>query len=105
MHETIICKKIIDDAKAHGDVKAISIEVGQLAEIHDHELRDLLTEMTDWKVEVVEKEALVKCLCGYEGIPKITEKTHDITLFECPKCKKTPKVLEGNDIIIKNIEV
>ena len=105
MHETIIAKEIINKAKEHGEVKGILVEVGELADIPADHLLETLETMVNWNVLIKEKKARVKCSCGYEGEPKIVEKRHDFTLFVCPKCSSLPKVLEGKDIILREVEV
>jgi len=105
MHETIIASSIIDEAKKQGNVKAVTIEVGDLAHLPSKELEECLKNLVEWKITINEKKAKVKCNCGYEGEPKIIEKGHDSTVFQCPKCGNTPEVLEGDKIIIKEVEV
>ena len=105
MHETILASKIVEKAKEHGKVKSIFVEVGQLSDVPVDELEEALKKMVDWKITVKEKKARVKCSCGYEGEPKIVEKRHSFTLFVCPKCSSLPKVLEGRDIILREVEV
>lgn len=106
MHETIIAKKIIDKAKEHGIVKKIVIEVGDLAHLPAKDMKQVLEDMTSWEIEVIPVKAEVRCKCGYQGEPKIIEHAHDLTLFECPKCKKIPfKILKGEDIVLKDVVV
>ncbi len=105
MHETIIANKIIEEAKKHGKVKAISVEVGELAGIHDHDLEKTLKGMVKWDVKVSKKNATVRCSCGYKGRPKIVERGHDFVIFECPECKKIPKVVDGDEVILKEVKV
>jgi|TARA_Y100000310_G_scaffold345817_1_gene470420 Zn finger protein HypA/HybF involved in hydrogenase expression len=105
MHETIIAQKIIEDAKKHGEIKSAVIEVGEIAHITAKELKETLTDMVSWSITVTEKKAKVKCSCGYEGEPKIIERKHDLVYFECPECGKVPSVLEGSQIILKEVEV
>ncbi len=105
MHETIIANQIIEEAKRHGNVKAVTINVGDLAHLPSHELEECLKKLVEWKITVTEKKAKVKCSCGYEGEPKIIEKGHDSTVFQCPKCGNAPDVLDGDKIIIKEVEV
>jgi len=105
MHETIIAKKIIDEAKKHGSVKSIMVEVGDLAHVPADELKQALINMTQWKIQVSKRTAKVHCRCGFEGPPKILEKSHDNTIFECPKCKEVPEIIHGDSIILREIKV
>jgi Zn finger protein HypA/HybF involved in hydrogenase expression len=105
MHETVIAKQIIEEAMKHGKVKEITIEVGDIAHLPANEMKEVMQNMTKWKIIVKQKKAKVKCDCGYTGEPKIIEKKHGFVLFECPKCGSMPKVLEGEDIIIKEVKV
>lgn len=108
MHETLIANQIIDEAKKHGKVVSIKVEVGDLAHLPMHDMEHTLKEMCKglgWEVECVRKPALVKCICGYEGEPKILEKGHDVNVFECPTCGSIPEILEGKDIILLSVEV
>ncbi len=105
MHETIIAKDIIETAQKQGVVKEIVVEVGQLGHLPINEMRDVLEELVDWKVTVIEKKAVVRCKCGYEGDPKVLEKGHDHNVFICPKCENIPEVLEGEDIVLKKVVV
>jgi Zn finger protein HypA/HybF involved in hydrogenase expression len=106
MHEGIIAQQLIDKAKEQGTVKKVTIEVGDLAHLPAEDLKAKLTEMVDWEIEIIKVPGLVECKCGYKGAPKILEKAHDLTLFECPKCKKVPfKILEGEDIVLKDVVV
>ncbi|MBD3304605.1 hypothetical protein GF343_05660 [Candidatus Woesearchaeota archaeon] len=106
MHEGFIAKELIDKAKEQGNVKKVTIEVGDLAHLPADELKDALEKRVDWEVEVIRIPGLVECRCGYRGEPKILEKAHDLTLFECPKCKKVPfKIIEGEEIVLKDVVV
>ncbi len=104
MHETIIANNIITEAKKHGDVKSILIEVGELAHLPSYELKDILKEMTNWEIKVIEKKSKVKCICGFVGPAKIIAKGHDYSLFRCPWCDSIPEVIEGNEIILKEVK-
>lgn len=107
MHETKIIKNILKqvDNRAKGKkVKSITVEVGDLAHLPAEGLKDFLTEITDYEVTVKQVKANVKCECGYEGEPKILAHEHDFSLYKCPKCSKTPKVVKGKDIVLKEIE-
>ena len=107
MHESAIANQILEEAKKQSKgkkIKSITIEVGDLAHLPANELKDFLGTMVDFEVVVRPKKARVKCECGYEGEPKIVAHEHDFVLFECPKCGKMPTVLDGKDIILKEIK-
>jgi len=103
MHEEAIINSIIKEIENQEKVKSIEIEVGELAGIEAEHLKEHLKERVDWKIEVMKKDSLIKCECGYQGKAKIEERLHDFVVFSCPKCGKTPEVLDGKDIKIKSI--
>ncbi len=105
MHEIIIAKQIIDEAKKHGDVKKIIVEVGDLAHLPAEELEPALRNLANWEIRIIKTKATVQCSCGYKGKPKIIEHKHDSVLFECPKCCSLPKVLKGDEIILRKVVV
>ena len=105
MHEQSIAQEIIAKAQEQGNVKKIVVEVGDLGHLPASEMLEVLERMVDWDVSVVEKKGVVRCDCGYYGEPRIIEKRHGGALFECPKCGGLPKVVDGGDIILKQVEV
>ena len=105
MHEVFAAKKILDEAAKQGAVKKIVVEAGDLAEITAEDLEQCLKELAKCEVCVEKKKATVQCKCGYCGEPKITLREHDAVLFECPKCKKLPRIVEGDEIVLKEVEV
>ena len=105
MHERNIASGIIKQAETLGKVKSIIVEVGDLAHLPASEMKQVLEEMTDWKIIVQRKKAIAKCACGYEGEPNIVEHGHDYTFFKCPRCEDIPEVIEGKDIILKEVDV
>lgn len=105
MHETVIATKLIEKAKEQGKVKAITVEVGEIGHLPAHELEPTLKALVNWDIKLIEKPALVKCLCGFQGRPKILERGHDMCLFVCPKCEEVPKILEGDKIKLISVEV
>lgn len=100
MHEHSFIQAIIANVENKGNVVSIEVEVGELAGIEADHLVEHLIEETGWKVSAVEKKAKVKCSCGFEGVPTIRERLHDMVIFECPKCGEIPEILEGKDIKI-----
>lgn len=105
MHELNLAVQIVEKAKKKGDVRAVTVEVGDLAHVQPSEIKDALAKLVDWKLVIQRKPALVRCSCGYEGNPRVVEKRHGLTLIVCPKCSTLPMVVEGNDIILKSVEV
>ncbi|MBW2979007.1 hydrogenase maturation nickel metallochaperone HypA [Candidatus Woesearchaeota archaeon] len=106
MHEGIIANKIIEKAKEHGNVRKITVEVGDLAHLPALEMKEALSKRVNWEIIITTKKAKVKCKCGFEGEPRIIEHAHDVAIYECPECKKIPsEILCGDEIILKEVEV
>ena len=103
MHETVIANSIINEAKKHGNVKEIFLEIGELAHVPSHELLECLKKLVKWKINSTEIKSNVICNCGYKGHPKILERGHDFFMIECPKCKSFPKLIDGTEIKIKKV--
>ncbi len=106
MHEQVFVADIVKEATKHGVVSKVTVEVGALAPIPAAELEAALRMTTGWEVEIVENAGTVQCKCGYHGAPKITDKGHEYTIYECPKCgAKLPRVVSGKEIILKDVTV
>lgn len=103
MHETKIAQDIIAQAKRRGNVKKAIIYCGALAHLPAHELQHVMEVMAPFAVEVKETPAKVSCSCGYEGEPKIEMHSHDLAIYFCPRCMRVPTVLEGTDIMLKEV--
>jgi len=86
MHEGIFAESIINEAKKHGKVKKIIVEVGDLAHLPAKDLLNALKARVDWEIEIIEKR-------------------HEMTRFECPKCGNLPEILEGDQIILRDVLV
>ena len=107
MHEQTIAKVIIQEAAKHGKVKSIDVEVGDLGHLPANEMEDVLNTLTDWKINITTKKAVIECeACGFLGEPNIVEKGHDHNVFRCPKCMAMmPHIISGDQIILKEVEV
>jgi len=105
MHGIQIVGDILDTARAQGKVKKAIIEVGEIANIEKEHLGEHLKGWADFPCELVDKDSKVKCKCGYEGRAKIKDRGHDFVVIECPECKETPEILEGDQVILKSVEV
>ncbi|MBS1266170.1 MAG: hydrogenase nickel incorporation protein HypA [Candidatus Woesearchaeota archaeon] len=104
MHETSMIKDIIEKAKKQGNVKSITIEVGELANIKANHLKEHLEAFVDWEIKTVEKPAITECECGFKGKPKIITRGHDFVLFTCPWCNDVPKIKQGDKIVLKEVK-
>ncbi len=105
MHEFTVINSIISEAKKHGSVKSVLIEIGELAPLTAKELEDAFKKQIAWGIDIVEQPAIVRCSCSYAGKPKIMERVHDTVLFECPKCSGIPEVIRGDEIILKEVRL
>ena len=86
-------------------LKGIFLEIGELAHVPANELIGCLHSLVDWKINMKEIPAKVKCLCGFKGHPSVLERGHDSFLIECPKCKNIPDLVGGKDIKITKVVV
>ncbi len=107
MHEQSIAQSIITTAKKQGGVKSITVECGDLGHLPAEETRQVLDKMTNWNIYIAHKKAIIECEeCSFIGEPKILQQLHDHNIFECPKCETMfPKVLEGDQIILKEVVI
>lgn len=107
MHGQAIARDLLWKAQSKGDVKSIEVEVGDLSAVTVKELKDavrLLAPQVSVKAKAI--KAIVKCpkrKCGYSGKPKVIEKMHGLVLFECPKCRAIPKIVQGGEVVLKKI--
>jgi Zn finger protein HypA/HybF involved in hydrogenase expression len=105
MHEQAIAQSIIKQAEKQGKVKKIVVEVGELAHLPAADLQKALNAVAGFKSVVKETPAVVQCPCGFKGRPKIELHSHDATIYFCQKCGKVPKIVNGDKIVIKSVDV
>ncbi len=105
MHGIHIAGDLIAKVREQGKVKKAYIELGELANITKEDLSKQMKNLADFNFVIQEKPAKVRCACSYEGRPEIIERQHDVVLFQCPLCKKTPAIIEGDKIILRSVEV
>ena len=106
MHDALISKDIIEAAEKQGNIKGVTIEVGDLGHLPLEELKETITKMKPgWNIKFVTKKSKAKCTCGFEGEPDILEHSHGHSVYRCPKCGSVPEITEGADIILKEVEV
>ncbi len=106
MHEIALAEKIAAEAEKRAKrIKAVVVEVGELAEVTPEEIAAALGVVRSaWKVKAVGKKAVGECgSCGFRGRPEIVERAHDFVVFECPGCGSVPKVVEGANVVLIKI--
>ena len=105
MHDQIIAQDIIQEAERHGSVRAITLEVGELAPLPSADIKKTLNAWVGWEIRIKEIPAEVKCPCGYIGSPEVMERQHEHILFQCPKCGNLPRVQKGGSIRLVEVIV
>lgn len=108
MHEYSIAYDIYATAKRAAEenlatkVKKVHVGVGELTMINPEQVVFLFETMCeedsifkDCKIECSNIHTKSECDCGYSGDER----------FVCPKCGKLPVVIEGNEILVTNIEI
>jgi len=99
MHEGTTAREIIKAAKAYGKVKSIVVEVGELSHVALAELNKHIKKKVKWKVSCVKGPSKVVC-ADFIGTPKIKHEG-----YFCPVCNSVPKVIEGGDVLLKDVQV
>ncbi len=100
MYGKEVVQKLEQEVRKKG-TRFAYIEVGELSGMDVKELDILLKDNVNWEFALVSREAKVKCSCGFEGRPKILERSPEGVLFECPECGDLPEVISGKNIILK----
>src|SRR3989344_9189158 len=95
---TKIMQEIKKFGKDFAKINLVYLEVGERSSLTPQEIKSSLKKLAFWDAYITVKQSKVQCNCGYLGRAKIFERGPGYCLFNCPKCAKTPKVLEGNDI-------
>lgn len=108
MHEFSVATAIIEEARkvSKSEPVAITLEVGELANLTKKEIKNAMKMLVKWKIDFVEKDGLIECIsCNFKGRPKILERYHMGVLLECPKCKgRKVKILDGEKIILRKVK-
>jgi Zn finger protein HypA/HybF involved in hydrogenase expression len=106
MHDAVMAVQITAAVKksAKGKpVKSVTLLLGEYSGFENHDIKGALEAVSGWKVRVEIEKASAKCSCGFTGRPKLLERGHDFCLYECPKCGKVPKLVEGGEIAVKEV--
>ena len=106
MHELSIAKDIVKQVRDKNP-KEIIIEMGELAQLSEEELRNALSLFLNCEIIIKSKKGTAKCKkCGFTGKPRVLGRTHDYIFMKCPKCGGMEfDILEGKDIILKSAKV
>ncbi|MDO5843568.1 MAG: hydrogenase maturation nickel metallochaperone HypA [Methanocorpusculum sp.] len=108
MHESGIAYDIYATSKRAAEengaksVKKIYVDVGSMAMINPEQVEFMfntfITEdpvFAETKLEFNTILPLAECECGYKGSE----------IFVCPNCGKLPHMVQGKEILVKNIEI
>ena len=108
MHESGIAYDIYATSKRAAEdngavkVKTIYVDVGSMAMVNPDQVEFMFgTFITDdpmftgTKLVFNTVPPVAECECGYSG-PEI---------FVCPTCGKLPRLVQGREILVKNIEI
>jgi hydrogenase nickel incorporation protein HypA/HybF len=120
MHELSIASSVVDSVLEFVDthevkkVLTVRLAVGELSHVEADQLRFCYTAITQETVmenstlEIENIAAVVECpRCTYRGRPKYWEdalSAAPIPTLECPDCRGTVEVVQGNDCAIKTIQ-
>ena len=120
MHELSIASAVVESGleflEAHEVRKVLTVRlaVGELSHVETEQLRFCYTAITqetpmeNSTLEIENIAAVVECpRCTYRGRPKYWEDAlcaAPIPTLECPDCRGTVEVVQGNDCAIKTIQ-
>ena len=108
MHESGIAYDIYATSKRAAEdnnairVKTIYVDVGSMAMVNPDQIEfmfntfitdDKLFDNVKLKFNTINPKS--ECDCGYIGSE----------IFVCPKCGKLPKLIQGREILVTNIEI
>ena len=117
MHEGSIAREIFETVQkiAHekkGDIKKISLEIGELTLINPEQLIFWLNIFFEKEIQVEIKvvEGKIECAdCGFKGsIQNVFDEVFhfSIPVLSCRECGgNNVKILEGKDLRIRNVEL
>lgn len=108
MHESGIAYDIYATSKRAAEengavkVKAIYVDAGSMAMVNPEQVEFMfgtfVTEdpmFTGAKLVFNTVASVAECECGYRGAE----------IFVCPSCGKLPHLVQGREILVKNIEI
>jgi hydrogenase nickel incorporation protein HypA/HybF len=114
---TQIIENVLEEAKRH-DAKKVTevyVAIGKMTYLGVDQVRfayKILAEdtiMKGSKLFIEEKDGVIECSsCGYRGaIPFEDDPAYHVPIptLQCPKCKKTAKIVEGKECTIKSIKM
>jgi len=114
---TQIIENVLQEAKRHAAKKVLEVHVviGKMTYLGVDQVRfayKILAEdtiMKGSKLFIEEKDGVIECgSCGYRGaIPFEDDPAYHVPIptLQCPKCKKTAKIVEGKECTIKSIKM
>jgi hydrogenase nickel incorporation protein HypA/HybF len=120
MHEFSMAKELVNNLLAEAErnrvikIVEVNLEIGEVSFLQEDQLKysfDIIKKehpvMREAELTITKKALVVKCpSCDYQGPVDYQDDRYHfmIPLFRCPECDSGVTVLEGKDIIIRNIE-
>ena len=121
MHElsiaTLIVENVLEEAKRNyaKKVAEVHLVIGKMSFLGPDQIRfsyNILVEdtiMKDSKLIIEEQDGKIECnSCGYKGTIELKDDPAyhiPVPTLQCPKCKKTAKIIEGKECTIKSIRI
>ncbi len=119
MHEFSVMSQIVDsileEAKKRNarEIEEVDLEIGDYTMLGQEQMRfafEVLSRNTlleGAKLNVKNRPGKVRCDCGYEGSPAVSEDSpHKVVpILECPKCGGGAKIVEGRECQLRNIRM
>lgn len=119
MHEfsvmSQIVESILEEAKKRDArrIEQVDLELGEYTMLGKEQLKfafDIVSKGTMLEgatLNMTTRAGRVKCSCGYEGSPSVSQDSpHKVmAILECPKCGGAAKIVEGRECLIRNIRL
>ena len=120
MHEFSLAKELVSNLLEEVEKNRISrimnveLEIGEISFLQDDQLKhcfEIIKKehevMQGADLTITKRPLLVKCnSCEYRGKVEYEDDQYHfiMPILRCPECESSVMVLEGKDVIIKNIE-
>jgi hydrogenase nickel incorporation protein HypA/HybF len=111
-----LVNNLLQEAERNNIIKMIRVElqIGEISFLQDDQLKycfDIIKReypvMQEAEMVITKRPLIVKCTaCDYQGKAEYQDDQYHfiIPILRCPQCESGVEVLEGRDVVIKNIE-